>query len=78
MGILFYVMLTGRVPFTNEDMHEMSNAIVHTVPPIPSWNGQYEKKIQSILMKCLEKKPKERYDSAATLLEHLEEVSQPE
>jgi hypothetical protein len=76
MGILFYVMLTGRVPFTNEDMHEMSNAIVHTVPPIPSWNGLYEKKIQSILMKCLEKRPEERYDSAATLLEHLEAVSQ--
>jgi serine/threonine protein kinase len=78
IGILFYVMLIGRVPFTSEDMHEMSNAIVHTFPPIPSWNGLYEKKIQPILMKCLEKRPEERYDSAATLLEHLEAVSQPE
>jgi serine/threonine protein kinase len=75
MGILFYVMLTGRVPFTNEDMHEMSNAILHTAPPKPSWNGLYEKKILSILMKCLEKRPEDRYDSAASLLEHLEAIS---
>jgi hypothetical protein len=78
MGIVFYLMLTGRVPFTNEDMHEMSNAILHTAPPIPTWNGLYQKKIQPILMKCLEKRPEDRYDSAAILLTHLEAVSKPE
>ena len=76
MGILFYIMLTGRVPFTHEDMYEMSKAILHDIPPLPSWNGTYVRKIQSILMKCLEKRAEDRYDSAATLLEHLEAVSQ--
>jgi len=75
IGILFYIMLTGSVPFTHEDMYEMSKAILHDKPLMLSWNGTYEKKIQSILMKCLEKKPEDRYDSAAILLKDLEAVS---
>jgi serine/threonine protein kinase len=78
IGVLLYLMLTGNVPFIHDDMHEMSKAILYTTPPTPSWNGTKEEKIQPVLMKCLEKRPADRYNSAAILLEHLEAISRPE
>ena len=75
VGLLFYMMLTGNVPFIREDMHEMSKAILHDIPPMPSWNGTYEQKIQHILKKCLEKRPEDRYGSAVSLIEDLDAIS---
>jgi len=78
LGVLFYLMLTGNVPFHREDMHEMSMAILHDAFPVITWGGANEGKIQPILKKCLEKRPEARYDSVASLLADLETVHQPQ
>ncbi len=78
LGVLFYLLLTGNVPFHREDMHEMSMAILHDAFPVIAWRGANDGKIQPILKKCLEKRPEARYDSVASLLADLETVSQPQ
>jgi tetratricopeptide (TPR) repeat protein len=66
LGIVMYEMLNGTPPFTegNIDYHHM-----HSKPPkMVDVNPRLEK----IVMKCIEKNPDNRYQSAKELLEELE------
>jgi serine/threonine protein kinase len=72
LGVVMYEMLTGKHPFEAEsDM-----AIAHILkPPKPIREAlpgvQIPEAIVNLVMRCLEKDPKQRPDSAATLLAEL-------
>ncbi|HVP96860.1 protein kinase domain-containing protein [Methanoregula sp.] len=71
LGVLFYEMLAGRVPFTGDGMGEISHAILHE-EPVPAVNaGRHADAINAIIGKCLKKRPQDRYPSVADLIADL-------
>ena len=70
LGILLYLLLTGRRPFqsASKTMGELERAICETSPPRPGIDPD----IDRILLQALEKDPHRRYSSAEALAEDLE------
>lgn len=73
MGTILYELLTGRPPFVTPDAMQ-TVLLVLTAEPTPP--RQLQPKIpldlQTICLKCLEKKPKKRYQTAADLAADLQ------
>jgi serine/threonine protein kinase len=74
-GVIFYEMITGRVPFEGDT--PLSIAIKHKgeAPPDPrSINDQIPEDLSRIILKCLEKTEEKRYQSAEQLLSELDRI----
>lgn len=72
MGITMYEMLTGRVPFEGDNT--VSIALAHLEDPIvppASLNPEIPVSLESIILKCTEKKPERRYNSANEVISDL-------
>ncbi|MEM2124737.1 MAG: serine/threonine-protein kinase, partial [Methanolinea sp.] len=67
LGCVLYELLTGRVPFPGTDAAAVTAAILSSVPPRPSEINPAAEPLDGIVMKCLEKRPADRYQSAAEL-----------
>jgi len=74
VGVLFYEMVTGQVPFRGGGMGEVTHAILHDEAPLPDISGPGAAEIRNIILKCMQKKPQERYGSVAELLNDLEKI----
>ncbi len=72
LGILGYEMLTGRVPFTDDN--PMNVLQMHLRQPVPPMPGQVPPPVRDLVLRCLEKDPGHRYQSAAELMRHCEQV----
>ena len=78
LGIMFYEMLTGKVPFTGTNPFVIMNERLmnHPIPP-REVNPDITPELQEIIYRALERDPKKRYASArefAPDLEHPERV----
>ena len=73
LGAMLYEMLTGRPPFLPEDSEEAITIRVMTEHPVsPAYHRpQVPRDLETICMKCIEKEPRDRYNSAAALAEDL-------
>jgi parallel beta-helix repeat protein len=74
LGILFYEMLAGYVPFRGGGMGEVTHAILHEEPLPLALEGQDAVLIKNIILKCMAKKPQDRYGSVSELLDDLKNV----
>jgi len=72
LGVLFYEMVTGRLPFSGDGMGEITQAILHNTPLPPEPSGRYAQEITAIIIRCLQKKPQDRYPSVAGILADLQ------
>jgi hypothetical protein len=72
LGAMLYEMLTGRPPFQGETSLETLMGVMSedAVPP-SRLQRAVPRNLESICMKCLEKKPQHRYLSAAALADDL-------
>jgi tetratricopeptide (TPR) repeat protein len=71
LGVILFELLTGDVPFRG-NAHSMVEQIMNNQPPNPrSLNGTVPSDLATICLKCLEKQPSRRYDSARGLAEDL-------
>ncbi|MCU0462994.1 MAG: protein kinase [Anaerolineae bacterium] len=73
MGVMLFEMLTGVVPF--DDPSATSVAILHLSEPPPkprSINPALSSQVEAVLLKVLEKEPKNRYSSTLELMQALE------
>jgi serine/threonine-protein kinase len=78
VGIVMYEMLTGKNPFSAESLKATVMQILHRTPESPrSVNPTVGRKINAICMKCLEKRPKDRFASLQDLLRSLEPSARP-
>ena len=72
IGVVMYVLYTGMYPFYHEVEKILMDIILRTPPSSPSkFNDALDKKIERIIMKCLEKEPLKRYPNAKVLKEEL-------
>ena len=72
LGILFYEMLAGTMPFRGETAVEI--ALKHIKDPMPSIrkvNPKVPQSVENIIYKCTAKNPKNRYSSVMELEEDL-------
>jgi len=79
LGAIFYHLLTGRPPYCPETIKDLHQAAINAevVPPIQV-NRLVPAVLNAICMKCLARKPEDRYASAAALSEDLKRFSKGE
>lgn len=71
LGVLFYEMVTGRLPFAGDGMGEITQAILHDTPLPPDPRGPDAEAIRKIITRCLQKRPEDRYASVSDILGEL-------
>jgi serine/threonine protein kinase len=68
LGVVFYELVTGSIPFGGESIVEVGNAILRDPPIPPSEYNPDAETVEKIVLRCLEKDPAGRYQSAEELL----------
>jgi parallel beta-helix repeat protein len=71
LGVVFYELVTGSIPFGGESIVEVGNAILRENPIAPSEYNPDADAVEKIILKCLEKDPARRYQSASELRDAL-------
>src|SRR5438552_8315103 len=75
-GAVLYEMVTGRRPFRNKFATALAADIQTQLPAPPrQLNPKISLALEEIILKCLEKEPRNRYQSAEELLVHLRRLS---
>ncbi|WP_199925776.1 LuxR C-terminal-related transcriptional regulator [Paenibacillus bouchesdurhonensis] len=74
LGVIFYEMLTGQMPFRPEHAEGWDDIHIYKMPPpLSEIRQEWDEPLQSILLKLLAKSPEERYQSAYSLLDDLKQ-----
>ena len=77
-GIIAYELLTGRTPFAGGSPQEMLAAhVTAAVPPITTHRASIPPALAAFVMRCLEKKPSDRWQSADEMIPQLEALLTP-
>src|SRR6059036_2563980 len=78
VGALGYELIAGRPPFTAGTTQEVLAAHVSQAPePVTKWRPACPPALAAIIMKCLEKRPADRWQTADELLAQLEPLATP-
>lgn len=76
LGVIFYELITGRVPFKRDNDPATLNAIINDEPePLARYKSGLPEDIQRIVSRCLAKNPNERYQTAGDLSSELRFVN---
>lgn len=75
LGVMFYEILTGRLPFTGDAMAMLAQILTEQPPPPSKIKPEIDPPLEQICLKAMAKKPEERYGSmaefAAALLDYV-------
>jgi serine/threonine protein kinase len=76
LGVVLYELTTGQLPFGGANFAEILNNIVHSQPTaIARLNYDVPAELERITLKCLQKLPDRRYQSARELLVDLRSLA---
>jgi eukaryotic-like serine/threonine-protein kinase len=71
LGVIFYELVTGRLPFGGEGIAEIASSIIRDRPAPPSQLNPAAGPVEGIIVKCLAKEQKERYQSVEEVQKEL-------
>jgi serine/threonine-protein kinase len=72
LGATLYAVLTGTQPFQGDSSLEILRNVIEAEPPLlRQRDPAIPREVESIVLKCLEKAPSQRYNSALALAEDL-------
>lgn len=72
LGCILYELLTGRPPFRGSSVMQTLNMVVNQPPVSPrALNSEIPRDLANICLKCIQKIPTDRYESAEALAEDL-------
>jgi len=77
LGVILYELLTGEVPFKGDTA--FSVVLKHKTEPPPDpreYNDQLSDEITALILKCLEKEKKKRFQNVEELLEEILNIEQ--
>ncbi len=78
LGVLGYELLTGRAPFSATTAQEMLAAHVTAAPePLEQYRPAVPPALAAVVLRCLAKKPADRWQTAEEVLQHLEPLATP-
>ncbi|HIP75378.1 MAG TPA: serine/threonine protein kinase, partial [Thermococcus paralvinellae] len=63
LGVVFYELVTGRLPFERDDLIEVVSSITTEEPVPPSELNPEAKEVEHIILTCLQKDMEDRYQS---------------
>ncbi|HVW25320.1 MAG TPA: serine/threonine-protein kinase [Polyangiaceae bacterium] len=73
LGVVLYRLVTGLLPFDGDSLAEVCARVLNAVPkPLPECNPALDASLETIVARCLEKKPEDRYASVDELRKALE------
>jgi serine/threonine protein kinase len=76
LGVVLYELLTGQAPFGGQNFAEILNNIVNSQPTaIARLNYDTPAELERVTLKCLQKQPDRRYQSARELMVDLRNLS---
>ncbi|WP_197454671.1 protein kinase domain-containing protein [Stieleria varia] len=76
LGITFYELLTGDVPFVSDDLMRLAGMHCFDAPtPIQQRNARVTDGAARIVHRCLQKKPADRFGDASQLLTAIREIT---
>lgn len=71
MGVILFLMLTGELPFRGTYRMLMVQIINDPPPALRRLESTISRDLETICLKCLEKRPEHRYETAAQLADDL-------
>src|SRR6185312_17128908 len=71
-GLVLYQMCVGRAPYSETGALLIDAILNRPVPPPIKFNAEISQPLQEIILKALQKDPKQRYQSAREMLRDLE------
>jgi TolB-like protein/tRNA A-37 threonylcarbamoyl transferase component Bud32 len=75
LGVMFYEMVTGRLPFGGETPWDIARQHVNAVPRDPrTINHQIPVALSRLILRCLEKEKSRRFQSASEVLAELRRI----
>jgi serine/threonine-protein kinase len=78
VGVMAYELLTGRPPFfTGTPQQILAAQVMESPQPVTKLRASVPLAFETIIMRCLEKKPADRWQSAEELLSQLEGLATP-
>ncbi len=63
-GVMLYLLLTGQLPFTGEDMTVLQKLVNEPAPPLKTYLANYPPALDGIMDRALAKDPAHRYATA--------------
>jgi hypothetical protein len=73
LGVILYELVAGQRPFEGGDTNAMLHMVRTAEPPLPrQFRPDIDLTLEAVILKCLRKKPTERYATAAAFADDLQ------